>query len=194
MSEANERLAAWLRGHMTRRHLSQNKLARATGIGLTTVNRYCQGLDDHEPRLTIVQKLADYFQDAPPLALRVQPTALRGSPGLAEDGVEKLQPEMPQNGTITTWTVMDETLFSLGYREGDTVEADGALTPRDGDVVLCSLYSMEGTAARTALRIFKSPAYVMSAPKAVTETEIHEVGKTAAVFGVVIASARQRRP
>ena len=41
MAEANRRLAGWMKLHMEKRQLSQNRLAKATGISLTTINRYC---------------------------------------------------------------------------------------------------------------------------------------------------------
>jgi transcriptional regulator with XRE-family HTH domain len=191
MSEANRLLADWMKLHMEKRKLSQNKLAKLTGIGLTTINRYCDPNDNHEPRIGNVMTLSRYFGDKPPLDIPENPVI-----GFAEDGVAPIfqdQDDENWNGNLTEWTVKDRSMQVMGYLPGDTVSADGRLLPVDGDVVVCNLYTMDGTKARTCLRVFKSPSYLMPATTDAKSLEIHEVGKTAAIFGVIYEMRRTRQ-
>lgn len=190
MPEANSKLAAWLNEHMKRHGLSQNALAAATGIGLTTINRYCNPLTENEPRLTIVLRLAKFFKDKPPLSVM----AAVEFHGMSEDGVQAIvnQNSPSQQDFLSQWTIKDGSMQGLGYMEGDTVIANANETPRDGDVVICNLYAMDGKTARTAIRLFKSPSYLISAPINANALEIHEAGKTAAIFGVISELRRKR--
>jgi SOS-response transcriptional repressor LexA len=78
-----------------------------------------------------------------------------------------------------------------GYMIGDEVKADARIVPVDGDVVVANLYDTQGK-ARTVLRVFKSPGYLVPATADATSIEVHEAGKTAAIFGVVFESSRRR--
>ena len=190
MAAANRLLAGWMKLHMEKRQLSQNKLAKATGISLTTINRYCDPTDDHEPRMGNVLALSRFFGDKAPMELPGETP-----PGMAEDGVEAILADPDDeswNGNISEWTVRDTAMQVMGYLPGDIVKADARIQPQDGDVVVCNLYTMDGTKARTALRVFKAPSYLMPATTDAKTLEIHEVGKTAAIFGVIFEMRRTR--
>lgn len=192
MPEANRKLAAWMEFHMTKRKLSQNALAELTGIGLTTINRYCDPSSEHEPRIKNVMILARFFGDRPPIDLGPGD----GASAFAEDGVEPalVDPEKPgYDANITEWTLLDGSMQSLGYMPGDRVWADAKLQPKDGEVVVCNLFAMGSKPSRNALRLFKAPSYLISASPDSKELEIHEVGKTAAIFGVIFESRRLRQ-
>ena len=191
MAEANRLLAGWMKLHMEKRNLSQNKLAKLTGVSLTTINRYCDPDDEHEPRIGNIAALSRFFGEKPPFNIPGE-----AGPGFAEDGVEAITidttaPDWEPN--ISEWTVKDATMQVMGYLPGDIVMADARIEAQDGDVVVCNLYSMDGTKARTALRVFKAPSYLMPATTDAKNLEIHEVGKTAAVFGVIFEMRRTRQ-
>jgi translation initiation factor IF-1 len=134
--------------------------------------------------------LTRFFGDKAPLELPGE-----APPGMAEDGVEPIQQDQEEenwNGNITEWTVKDASMQVMGYLPGDIVKADARIQPQDGDVVVCNLYTMDGTKARTALRVFKAPSYLMPATTDAKTLEIHEVGKTAAIFGVIFEMRRTR--
>lgn len=192
MPDVNRKLAAWMDFHMAKRKLSQNALAEITGIGLTTIHRYCDPDSENEPRMNNVLKLARYFGDRPPIDLG---PGEAGS-GFAEDGVQLISgdPAKPDfSANLSEWLVRDSSMQVMGYMPGDIVTADANLVAKDGDVVVCNLYSMDGTTARTALRVFKAPSYLISVSPDTKDLEIHEVGKTAAIFGVIFESRRLRR-
>lgn len=190
MPEKNRKLAAWMDFHMTKRRLSQNALAEITGIGLTTINRYCDPNNESEPRTNFVLKLARYFGDRPPIDM---------DPGdgadFAEDGVEPVpvEPGVDTPANLTEWAVRDSSMQVMGYMPGDLVWADANITAKDGDVVVCNLFSLGNRPARNALRMFRAPSYLISATSDSKELEIHEVGKTAAIYGVIFESRRLRK-
>lgn len=188
MPEINQKLAAWMEFHMTKRKLSQNALAKVTGIGLTTINRYCDPESTNQPRTDYVLALARYFGDRPPIDFE----GAGDGGGYAENGVEQVTVPATFPSNVTEWTVRDSSMQVMGYMPGDIVTADAALAAKDGDVVVCNLYSMDGTSVRTALRMFKAPSYLISASSDRKDLEIHEVGKTAAILGVIFESRRLR--
>jgi transcriptional regulator with XRE-family HTH domain len=181
----------WMRENMERLKLSQNELARKTGLSANTINRYCRDDDDAEPKASKVHEIAAIFGTSPP------PPYAGGFPASAnmpEPGVEMLkdEPGPDWNGSISRWRVRDLAMSGLGYMTGDEVMADARITPVDGDVVVAELTG-RGASPRMVLRMFRSPGYLLSATIDVASLEVHEIGKNADVLGVVVESVRRRK-
>lgn len=192
--QAKAEFAAWMKSNMDRMKLSQNKLARLAGVSVTTINRYCNADDDAEPKMSYAKLIAKVFNAALPAAYTAENTEPQG---FSEPGVTPIEwkPALGEewNGNISAWTVKDNSMQFMGYLTGDEVKADDRIKAVDGDVVVANLYENNST-ARTVLRVYKAPGYLVPATTDLSAFEVHEVGKNAAVFGVVFESLRRRAP
>lgn len=185
--------AAWLGAHLQQRHMSMNGLSKAMGVRAPTVSRWCNPDDRTMPRWEHINELTRMFGEPPPGSHL--PNTPHDAPGMAESGLQALEitsPAADWNGNISEWRVKDATMQVMGYMTGDTVRADARIAPVDGDVVVANVYDTSGQ-ARTVLRVFKEPGYLIPATADASGFEVHEVGKNGAVFGVVYESTRRRQ-
>lgn len=184
--------ADWMKENMDRLRMSQNQLAKKAGISTNTISRYCSPDDGAEPKASYVRQIAEVFgvKAPPPYGFEEVGPAR----GLHEPGVELLpeEPGFNWNGNISHWRVKDDAMMGMGYLVGDLVTADARIQPVDGDVVIANLYSTSGQ-ARTMLRVFKTPGYLLPASPDARQMEVHEIGKNAAIFGVVTELVRRRQ-
>ena len=189
---AKAEFSAWMKSNMERLHLSQNQLAKRARISVNTISRYCNEDDGAEPKMSYVKIISEAFGAKPPSFYGFEEPAV--SYGLSEPGVEMLPSESgPEwNGNLSNWRVKDNAMQVMGYLAGDIVMADARVQPVDGDVVIANLYSPGGTSARTVLRVYKKPGYLIPAAADARSLEVHEIGKNAAIFGVVVESIRRR--
>jgi transcriptional regulator with XRE-family HTH domain len=189
MSQKTE-IAAWITTSIKAKGLNQSRVAVAIGVSKATMSRWCNPNDPTMPLWENVSSLSAVLGSSPPGWSAPAGSYL----GFDEHGVAALADDGPPeawNGNITQWRVKDSSMQTKGYMIGDDVKADARIAPVDGDVVVANLYNMQGK-ARTALRVFKSPHYLIPATADASSLEVHEVGKTAAIFGVVFTSTRRR--
>ncbi len=183
-------IAAWISAAIKAKGLNQSRVADAIHVSRATLSRWCNAGDSTMPLWENIKALAEVLGSAPPGWSSTAGTP----PGFSESSVEALPTEqnLPNwNGNISEWRVKDATMQTKGYMPGDIVKADARLQPEDGDVVVANLYDTSGK-ARTVLRLYKRPGYLVPATADATTLEVHEVGKTAAIFGVVFESTRRR--
>ena len=183
-------IAAWISSTIKARGLNQSQVAGAIKVSRATMSRWCNPNDPTMPLWENVSVLAEVLGSAPP----GWPNPSETAHTLSESGVELLpaaaKPE-EWNGNISEWRVRDGAMQTKGYMPGDTVKADARIQPLDGDVVVANLY-VTSRPARTVLRLYKSPGYLIPATPDAASLEVHEVGKTAAIHGVVFESTRRR--
>lgn len=183
-------IAQWISTTIKTKGLNQSQVATAIGVARATMSRWCNPTDPTMPLWENISALAAVLGSYPP-GWSAPPEV---GYGMAESGVEPLSGELPPdqwNGNVSEWRVRDSTMQTKGYMVGDTVKADARIQPLDGDVVVANLYDTSGR-ARTVLRVYKAPGYLVPATADAASLEVHEVGKTAAVFGVVFESTRRR--
>jgi transcriptional regulator with XRE-family HTH domain len=179
--------AAWLSAAIAARGMNQSQVARALQVSRATLTRWTDADDTTFPSWQNVRALADVLNAAPPGGL--------AQPALAAAPVHGLEP-MPEtpgpdwNGNVSHWRVLDSAMQTKGYVAGDVVKADARITPVDGDVVVANVFD-QGR-ARTVLRLYKAPGYVLPATADAGALEVHELGKTAALQGVVVEMTRRR--
>jgi transcriptional regulator with XRE-family HTH domain len=183
-------IAAWITSTIKARGLNQSKVAGAMKVARATMSRWCNPNDPTMPLWENISALADVLGSAPPgWSSTADPAAALGESGVAP--LPTSQKPEDWNGHVSEWRVLDASMQTKGYMPGDTVKADARIQPLDGDVVVANLYATSGR-ARTVLRVYKAPGYLVPATADAATIEVHEVGKTAAVVGVVFESTRRR--
>lgn len=189
--EIKAEIADWLAVHMKRTGLSMNEIAKRAGLGVATISRMADGATLLLPKIEHLLIVASVLKAPVPQVFQ----EYANSAGFEEPGLERFEgpAEAETNPNISRWTVRDTSLQSLGYMPGDIVVARADLDARDGDVVVCNLYSPGGFAAVTALRLYKAPYLVTMSPFP-ADAATHELGKNAAIHGVVVESLRLRKP
>lgn len=189
MSQKSE-VSAWITSSIKAKGLNQSRVAEAIGVSKATLSRWCNPDDPTLPLWENISALSSVLGSAPP----GWEAPAGGLLGFHEHGLTVLPADDPAetwNGNISTWRVKDSSMQTKGYMIGDEVKADARIAPVDGDVVVANLYDRLGK-ARTVLRVFKAPGYLVPATADATNLEVHEAGKTAAVLGVVFESTRRR--
>jgi transcriptional regulator with XRE-family HTH domain len=177
------KFSAWLKAAREAAGLNQADVARAVGVRPATLSRWSNPDDPTQPQGENLIALVKALGSGPPGWYEAAPLPPR-------HGLESM-PETPGpdwNGNVSHWRVLDSAMQT--YVAGDVVKADARITPVDGDVVVANVFD-QGR-ARTVLRLYKAPGYVLPATADAGALEVHELGKTAALQGVVVEMTRRR--
>ncbi len=75
------------------------------------------------------------------------------------------------------------------------VSADARVEPSDGDLVVANVYGNGGKSAKTVIRLYKRPNFLVSGPADAQKLDVLYIDpNTASIHGVVVEMIRRRSP
>lgn len=182
MSDKAE-IVAWLKKAAAAAGFKRHaELARRIGVSPSTMSRWFNPNDPSKPETPNMRRLVDVLKSAPEGWFQ---------PGFAEGPGHGLVSEPPQPDGLARWRVADASMLAAGFLPGDVVTVDPAVAPVDGDVVVAQVSEIDKD-KRMVLRVFKLPGLLLPAALTPALLEVHHVGSTARIQGVVVETVRRR--
>lgn len=129
-------LRRWMKGHIERRKISLNAVAKGTDTGIATISRLMSDENATLPSLPTIFALERFFGDKAPI--------FGGefeyfSKDEAMPVPEKSAPHFDLHSGLALWKITSGALDSLGIHKGDFMIVDMNARPAHNDIVLAEI-------------------------------------------------------
>jgi hypothetical protein len=186
-------LRLWMKGHIDRRKISLNAVAKGTDTGIATISRLMSEENATLPSLPTIFALERFFGDKSPV--------FGGdfeyfSKDEAMPVPEDHAPNFNLHQGLGLWKITSGALDALGIQSGDFMAVDMSATPRHNDIVLAEVKDWDRPEPYAIFRRYVShpvPMLLALSTKKDFPSQIIVDTRSIAISGVAVGSYKPLR-